>query len=74
VTIRGVTAPDLPRSIEVDDPNITRIRLIHDPEIAEGELHLVLHLTRSGISVTELEQVGPHLVVLLEPIESPGGR
>lgn len=70
VTIQGMTAPDLPRSIDIDDANIDRIRLVHDAETARVELHLVLHLTRSGISVAEMNQVGPHLVVLLTPAES----
>jgi hypothetical protein len=65
VTIRGVSAPDLPRTIEIQDPNLEKIRLIHDPEVGEGELHLVLHLNDPALKVAELKQVGPHLVVRL---------
>lgn len=73
VTIRSISAPDLPRTISVSDPNLSGIRLIHDAETSEGELHLVLQLTRTGISVAEMEQVGPHLVVLLIPTDpNPG--
>jgi len=71
VTIQGMTAPDLPRSIDIDDANVDRVRLVHDAETARVELHLVLHLTRPGLSVTEMKQVGPHLVVLLTPNEPP---
>jgi hypothetical protein len=67
VTIRGLSAPDLPRSIEIDDRNIERIRLIHDAETIDGELHLVLHLTGSQISVEKMQQVGPNLVLQLIP-------
>jgi len=67
ITIRGLSAPDLPRSIEIDDRNIERIRLIHDAETIDGELHLVLHLTGSQISVADMQQVGPNLVVQLTP-------
>lgn len=67
LTIRGISAPDLPRTIEIGDANLDRIRLVHDAETSEDELHLVLHLTRTGISVTEMKQVGPHLVVQLTP-------
>lgn len=67
ITIHGLSAPDLPRSIEIDDHNIERIRLIHDAETIDGELHLVLHLTGSQISVENMQQVGPNLVVLLTP-------
>jgi len=70
LTIRGITAPDLPRSMEIDDPNIDRIRLVHDGETSEGELHLVLHLTEAAISVIELKQMGPHLAVLVAPVSS----
>jgi len=67
ITIRGLSAPDLPRSIEIGDRNIERIRLIHDAETIDGELHLVLHLTGSQISVENMQQVGPNLVVQLTP-------
>jgi len=67
LTIRGVSAPDFPRTIDIGDANLDRIRLVHDAETSEDELHLVLHLPRAGISVTELKQVGPHLVVQLTP-------
>jgi hypothetical protein len=71
VTIHGVSAPDLARTIEIGDVNLEKIRLIHDAEVSEGELHLVLHLNGSEIGVAELEQVGPHIVVrLTAPIVS----
>ncbi len=70
LTIRAVSAPDLPRSIEIGDSNLERVRLVHDAETSQGELHLVLHLTRTGISVTALKQVGPNLVVQLGAVES----
>ena len=72
LTIRGITAPDLPRSMEIDDPNIDRIRLVHDGETSEGELHLVLHLNDSQVGVAELKQVGPHLVVRLAVPDASG--
>ena len=65
LTIRDVSAPELPRSIEIGGQYIERIRLIHDADVSQGELHLVLHLTNPGISVTELKQVGPNLVLRL---------
>jgi len=65
LSLRGMSAPDLPRTIDVNDPNLARIRLIHDAETSEGELHFVLHLERPGVSVIELNQVGPHLVLQL---------
>ncbi len=65
LSLRGLRAPDLPRTIEISDPNLDRIRLVHDAETSEGELHLVLHLERPGVSVIDLNQVGPHLVLLL---------
>ena len=70
LTIRAISAPDLPRVLEIGDPNLDRIRLIHDAETSEGELHLVLYLTRAEISVVELKQVGPHLVVQLAAEDS----
>ena len=69
LTIRAVSAPNIPRTIEVGDPNLIRVRLIHDAETSEGELHLVLQLARIGISVVEVKQVGPHLVVRLSATE-----
>lgn len=74
LTIRAVSAPGIPRTIEVGDPNLNRVRLIHDAETSLGELHLVLHLTRIGISVAEVNQVGPHLVVRLSATEPAGLR
>jgi len=71
LSLRGMVAPDLPRTIEIDGPNLDRIRLIHDAETSEGELHLVLQLTRPGVSVIDLKQVGPHLVVQLAVEEPP---
>jgi hypothetical protein len=65
LTIQGISAPDLPRTISIGDPNLDRIRLIHDAETSTGELHLVLQLERAGVSVIELKQVGPHLVLQL---------
>ena len=72
LTIRAVSAPDIPRTIEIGDPNLKRIRLVHDAEISMGELHLVLHLTRIGISVAEVNQVGPNLVVRLSATKPAG--
>ena len=69
VTIRGLSAPDLPRSMEIDEPGIDRIRLIHDAETIEGELHIVLHLAGPRIRVETMQQVGPNLVVLLVPAD-----
>jgi hypothetical protein len=71
ISITGITAPGLGRSIELDDPNIARIRLIHDAEIAAGELHLVLHLARPDVEVQEIKQVGPNLVVRIGPRYDP---
>jgi hypothetical protein len=65
VTIRGLSAVDLPRTMEIDSPGIDRIRLIQDAETIEGELHVVIHLARAGIGVETMQQVGPHLVFLL---------
>lgn len=69
VTIRGISAPELPRSLDIGDPNIDRIRIIHDAETSEGELHFVLLLNDPGITVSELKQVGPHVVVLVAPVD-----
>ncbi len=71
LSLRGMSAPDLPRTIEISGPNLERIRLVHDAETSEGELHLVLQLERPGVSVIDLKQVGPHLVVHLAVEESP---
>lgn len=65
LSLRGLSAPGLPRTIEIGDPNLERIRLVHDAETSEGELHLVLQLERPRVSVIDLKQVGPHLVVQL---------
>jgi hypothetical protein len=65
VTIRGLSAPDLPRSMKIDEPGIDRIRLIHDAETIDGELHVVLLLARPPLRVETMQQVGPNLVVLL---------
>lgn len=70
LTIRGVRAPSLPRTLEVGDTNLDRIRLIPDAETSEGELHLLLYLARTGVSATALNQVGPNLVVQLGAAES----
>jgi len=70
LSLRGMSAPDLPRTIDIGDPNLDRIRLVHDAETSEGELHLVLHLERPGVSVIDLKQVGPHLVLQLA-VEEP---
>lgn len=71
LSLRGFSAPDLPRTIEIGDPNLNRIRLVHDAETSEGELHLVLQLERPGVSLIELKQVGPHLAVQLAADEPP---
>ena len=70
LTIRAVSAPDLPRTLSIGDANLDRVRLVHDAETSEGELHMVLLLTRTGISVTAMNQVGPNLVVQLGGAES----
>jgi len=67
VTIRGVAAPDLPRTVTLGDAIATSARLIHDPEIGVGELHLVLQLSGDGAAVAEMKQIGPHLVLRLAP-------
>jgi hypothetical protein len=74
LTIRGVSAPDLPRTLEIDDANIRRIRLIHDAETSQVELHLVLHLTSGEVGLTEMKQVGANLVVRLGSVEAETGR
>lgn len=71
LSLRGMSAPDLPRTIEIGDSNIERIRLVHDAETSEGELHLVLQLERPGVSLIDLKQVGPHLVMQLAVEEPP---
>jgi len=71
LSLRGMSAPELPRTIEISDPNLERIRLIHDAETSEGELHLVLQLERPGVSVIDIKQVGPHLVLHLAVEDSP---
>ncbi len=74
VTMIGISAPDLPRTIEFDDVNLRRIRLIHDPETSAGELHMVLQTSRTGIAIAEMKQLGPHLVVVLSPPASPADQ
>jgi hypothetical protein len=71
LSIRGVSAPELPRSIETGDPILTRIRLIHEAEVTDGELHLVLHLADAAVTVAELKQIGPHLVLRLVGAGTP---
>lgn len=71
ITMRGISAPDLPRTIEFDDDNLRRIRLIHDAETSDGELHLLLQPSRIGVEVSEMKQLGHHLVVVLGPPASP---
>lgn len=71
VTMRGISAPDLPRTIEFDDVNLRRIRLIHDAETSDGELHMVIQPSRAGVAIGEMRQLGPHLVVVLSPPASP---
>ena len=70
LTIRGVSAPSLSRTLAVGDTNLDRIRLIHDAETSEGELHLLLYLARAGVAVTAMNQVGPNLAVQLGAAES----
>jgi len=65
VTLRGLSAPDLPRTLELNAPLLQEIRLIHDAETSAGELHLVLHLSDGTVSVTDLNQVGANLVLRL---------
>ena len=72
VTLRGLRAPDLPRTIELGDEIVHRVRLIHDAETSHGELHLVLHLSDGTVAVTDLNQVGEHLVVHLDRQDAAG--
>jgi hypothetical protein len=72
VTLRGLRAPDLPRTIELGDEIVHRVRLIHDAETSHGELHLVLHLSDGAVAVTDLNQVGEHLVVHLARTDAAG--
>ncbi len=72
VSFRGLSAPDLPRTLTVDDANLDRIRLIHDGETRSGELHIVLHLSRPGVVVADRRQVGANLVLQLGPGDAPG--
>jgi hypothetical protein len=65
VTMRALRAPDLPRTFALDNPLIDRVRLVHDAETSDGELHLVLQLARANTQVVEMQQIGPHLVLLL---------
>jgi hypothetical protein len=74
VTMRGVSAPDLPRAIEFDDVNLRRIRLIHDAETSEGELHMLLQPSQTGVAITEMKQLGQHLVVVLSPPTLPADQ
>ena len=55
--------------MEIGGPGIDRIRLIHDAETIEGELHIVLHLAGARVRVETMQQVGPNLVVLLVPAD-----
>ena len=71
VTLRGVSAPDLPRSLDLDDPLLERVRLVHDAETVEGELHLVLYPAGGRVFVSETAQVGPHVVVQLAAETAP---
>ncbi|HSN54855.1 MAG TPA: hypothetical protein VLT32_09285 [Candidatus Sulfomarinibacteraceae bacterium] len=72
VTLRGLQAPDLPRTLELGDEIVLRVRLIHDAETSHGELHLVLHLSDGAVAVTDLNQVGEHLVVHLARPDAAG--
>jgi hypothetical protein len=72
VTLRGLQAPDLPRTLELGDEIVHRVRLIHDAETSHGELHLVLHLSDGDVAVTDLNQVGEHLVVHLARPDAAG--
>lgn len=74
VTMLGISAPDLPRTIEFDDVNLRRIRLIHDAETSDGELHMVLQPSRAGVAIAEMKQLGSHLVVVLSPPASPADQ
>lgn len=70
LSIRGASAPDLRRSLDFEDANLDRVRLVHDAETSTGELHLVLQLSRSGVTASEMNQVGRHLVIRLTPPSS----
>jgi hypothetical protein len=67
VSIRGLSAPDLPRTIELDDPVVATVRIVHDGEAEEGELHLVVQLGRPDAAVAAVNQVGRRLAILLAP-------
>jgi len=65
LTLVGVSAPDLPRTLELGDPVVERVRLIHDAETAAGELHLVFYLRDPDVTVSDINQVGANLVLRL---------
>jgi len=65
VTLRGLSAPGLSRTLSFDDRNVRRIRLVHDAGTADGELHLLITPTSAAVEVRRLETAGPNLVVLL---------
>lgn len=67
VSLRSVSAPKLPRMLDVGDANIERLRLVHGAETTSGELHVVLQLARPGVRVVEQRQVGENLVLQLAP-------
>jgi hypothetical protein len=66
VTLRGLSAPDLSRTLTFDDRNIHRIRLVHDAGTTEGELHLLITPTSDTVEVRRFETAGSNLVVLLQ--------
>jgi hypothetical protein len=74
VSLRGLSAPDMPRSIDLDGPNLRRVRLIHDAQTESGELHLVVHLTGPDVAVLDQRQVGPNLVLRFGVPESATAR
>jgi hypothetical protein len=71
VSIRSVSAPNLPRTIDAGGPNVDRIRLVHGADTTSGELHLVLQLTHPGVRVVDQRQVGENLVLQLA-LPDPG--
>ncbi len=73
VSIRGLSAPDLPRTIEIEDPVVARVRVVHDGEAEAGELHLVVQLARPDAAVVALNQVGRRLAILLSPPATDDG-
>lgn len=65
VTLRDITAPDLARTSTFQDANIERIRIIHDIETVQNELHLLISPTSDAVEIRRMEIAGSNLVLLL---------